>query len=84
MDFYLARNSYSSEELLTMREVAELTGFSYWYIRALRSGDETTVVPFPKPTTKLGRSPLWSASVIQNWMHIRTQYKINKLQEFDG
>lgn len=71
MDFYLARNTFDSSELLTMAQVAELCGFSYWYIRALRSGHEKTSVPFPEANTEIGRRPLWAKKTIQLWIQER-------------
>lgn len=66
--FLFARNSSSSEELLTMQQIADYTGKSYWYIRALACGVEKSKVPFPKPHTKLGRSKLWKKQHIENWV----------------
>lgn len=72
MDFYLARNTYDSEELMTMRQVADYIDCSYWYIRALHSGVEKTTVPFPEYDTKIGRSPLWAKKTIDRWKRERS------------
>lgn len=64
----MARNSYDSDELLTMSQVADYTGYKYWYIRALKCKAETTVVPFPEPDTTIGRRPLWAEKTICAWI----------------
>lgn len=71
MDFFLARNSYDSKELLTMAQIAELSGMSYWYIRALNSGSEKTKISFPQPDTKIGKRPLWRKFTITSWLEER-------------
>lgn len=66
--FVLARNTVSANELMTMKQIAGITGYSYWYIRALACGAESGRSPFPEPDTKLARSPLWKRSTIEKWM----------------
>lgn len=78
MDFYLARNTYKPTELLTMEQVAKVTGYKYWYIRALRSGHEKTQVPFPPPDTTIGRRPLWAKKTISKWMQERRQNDVGE------
>lgn len=67
MPFHLAVARIDSGDLITMKEVADLTGYSYWFIRALACGAEVSRPPFPKRYTSLARRPLWLRSQIEDW-----------------
>lgn len=67
MPFHMARNSVSSDQLLTMQQIADYIGKSYWYVRALNCGVEKSRKGFPVPDTKLRNSPLWKRSTIEAW-----------------
>lgn len=70
--FLFARNVSSTEDLLTMQDIAGITGYTYWYIRALACGVEKgkkDKVPFPAHYTKMGRSKLWKRQQILNWVN---------------
>lgn len=69
--FVLARNSVSADELLTMKQISDIVGISYWMVRALACGVEKSRVPFPEAYTKIGRSPLWKRVDIENWVRGR-------------
>lgn len=72
--FVFARNSVSAEELLTMKQMADMIGVSYWYIRALACGSEKSKVDFPQADTKLGRSKLWKRSTFEQWVRERNEF----------
>jgi hypothetical protein len=56
---------------MTMRDIAREAGVSYWYIRALACGDERSIPPFPRPYTKIGRSPVWASDTVWRWIEKR-------------
>lgn len=68
MPFHMARNSVRPSDLMTMQEIADFTGKSYQYIRALNCGAETLRKGFPEPFTTIGKSPLWKRSTIKEWL----------------
>lgn len=67
--FTLARNQFSEGELISMKQIAEICGFSYQYVRELNIGAENSRPEFPKPDTVIGKSkrPLWHKEKILKW-----------------
>lgn len=65
--FLFARNKHSADSLIGMKDIAAITGLSYWYVRALNCGNEKSSVPFPEPVTRIGRRPLWRRIDIVDW-----------------
>lgn len=55
--------------LLTMQEIADKKGCSYWYIRAVMCGVETPLKDPPRPYTKIGRRKLWREWEIDQWLN---------------
>lgn len=66
-----ARNKYRRDEIMTMQDIADHIGASYWYVRALACGSEKSAYPFPDPVTKYGRSPIWAKEDINQWVYMR-------------
>lgn len=57
--------------LITMQEIADKSGYSYWYVRALACGSEVKKLnPMPRPYTKLGRRKLWRELEIDEWLKL--------------
>lgn len=67
----MARVRADSNDLLTMKQIADISGLSYWFIRALHTGAEKATVPLPQADTKIGRSPLWYRTTIKQWLKER-------------
>jgi predicted DNA-binding transcriptional regulator AlpA len=65
--FLFARNKYSADQLITMKEIADISGVSYWYVRALACGSENSKAGFPEPVAKIGRRKVWLREDIQKW-----------------
>lgn len=67
-DFDFIKPSLRAGDVMTMKDIAQKTGKSYWYIRALACGSEKSKPPFPEPITKIGNRKVWLKRDIHRWM----------------